>query len=209
MIAIPIALTLILASGCGNSDQTSNSRTGSQTETVQSILDSYTADNTEKGTETDTKITSDESKEPDESTKPEEADISSQDASDDTSDDTETAGNLADSDYIDLTSLSKTMVYSEVYNMMYFPEDFVGKTVKMSGIYAMYYDEVSGKYYHACIITDATACCAQGIEFELTDEYSYPDDYPEQGGDICVEGTFDTYYEGEDLYCTLRNAVKK
>ncbi len=107
---------------------------------------------------------------------------------------------------IDLTILSSTMVYSEVYNMMSAPDGFVGKKVKMEGQFAHYRDENSGKDYYACIISDATACCSQGIEFELTDEYTYPDDYPEDGSDICVVGTFDTYQEAGSGYCTLRKA---
>ncbi len=93
---------------------------------------------------------------------------------------------------VDLTSLSSTMVYSEVYNMVFYPENYVGKTVKMKGSYAIFYDEDMEKYYHTCIISDATACCAQGIEFELTDDYAFPDDYPEEDDVVCVTGTFDT-----------------
>ena len=83
---------------------------------------------------------------------------------------------------VDLTVLSSTMVYSQVYEMVYFPENYVGQTVKMEGIYTHYHDDTTGKDYYACFIQDATACCAQGIEFELTDDYVYPDDYPEEGG---------------------------
>ncbi len=108
---------------------------------------------------------------------------------------------------IDLTVLSGTMVYSEVYNMMVYPEMYIGKTVKMKGPFAYYYDEATGNYYFACIIQDATACCAQGIEFVLTEDYTYPDDYPEFNREICVVGVFDTYQEGQYTYCTLRNAV--
>lgn len=107
---------------------------------------------------------------------------------------------------VDLTELSSTMVYSEVYNMMSSPKDYIGKTVKMNGQFALYHDEATDNYYYACVIADATACCSQGIEFELTDDYTYPDDYPEVGGDICVMGVFDTYKEGDNTYCTLRNA---
>ena len=107
---------------------------------------------------------------------------------------------------VDLTTLSSTMVYSEVYNMMVSPDDYIGKTVKMDGQFALYHDEGTGKYYFACIIADATACCSQGIEFVLIDEYTYPDDYPKEGEKICVIGTFDTYQEGEYTYCTLRDA---
>ncbi len=107
---------------------------------------------------------------------------------------------------VDLTVLSSTMVFSEVYNMMVEPENYVGKTVKMDGTFSVYYDEPTEEYYFACIIQDATACCAQGIEFELTGEYKYPDDYPEEGGNVCVVGVFDTYKENDSTYCTLRNA---
>ena len=91
--------------------------------------------------------------------------------------------------------------------MMVFPEQYIGKTVKMGGLFAYYHDEATGNYYFACIIQDATACCAQGIEFVLTDNYVYPDDYPEVDKEICVVGVFATCQEGNFTYCTLRNAT--
>ena len=109
---------------------------------------------------------------------------------------------------VDLTDLSSTVVYSEVYNMLYGdPESYVGKTVRMEGIFAVYEDEVNQKNYYACIIADATACCSQGLEFELSGKHTYPDDYPELGTDITVTGTFQLYQEGEGLYCHLTDAV--
>ncbi len=117
-----------------------------------------------------------------------------------------TAKRSADGIDVDLTALSGTMVYAEVYNMLTAPEDYIGKTVKMNGLYAYYYDEATGNAYHSCVIQDATACCAQGLEFVLTDDYTYPDDYPDTDGEICVAGVFDTYIEGGYVFCTLRNA---
>ncbi len=108
---------------------------------------------------------------------------------------------------VDLTELSATMVYSEVYNMMVVPGDYIGKTIKMNGSFAQYHDQNTGKNYYACIVKDATACCSQGIEFQLTDDYTYPKDYPKEGDEICVTGTFTTYYEGANGYCTLKDAV--
>ena len=113
----------------------------------------------------------------------------------------ETAGDPAGID-VDLTELSATMIYSEVSNMMTQPDDYIGKTIKMEGAYSLFQDPDTGKEYRACIIQDATACCAQGIEFE-TDQ---ADKCPAQGEDVTVVGVFDTYYEGEYLYCTLRDA---
>lgn len=39
---------------------------------------------------------------------------------------------------VDLTKLSSTLVYAEVFNMLYSPEDYVGKTVKMNGAFSLY-----------------------------------------------------------------------
>lgn len=103
---------------------------------------------------------------------------------------------------IDLTALSATMVYSEVFQMMYYPEDYIGKTVKMEGLFDHYHDDATGKDYYACIIKDATACCAQGIEFQLTDG-QYPAD---STNDVAVKGTFETYEEDGAKYCTLVDA---
>ena len=107
---------------------------------------------------------------------------------------------------IDLTILSSTMVYGEVYSMMTTPEEFLGKTVKMKGAFSYYKDAVTENEYFACVVQDAAACCAQGLEFILEGDYSYPEDYPELGTEITVVGSFDTYQEGEYTYVTMRNA---
>ena len=110
---------------------------------------------------------------------------------------------------VDLTQLSSTMIYSEVYAMVYEPDQYIGKTVKMKGQFAT--QEYNGARLYACIVMDAAACCAQGLEFELSENRSFPDDYPEPGAEITVIGTFDTYREeAEDgnyyIYLVLRNA---
>lgn len=107
---------------------------------------------------------------------------------------------------VDLTLLSSTMVYSEVYNMMTESDDYIGKSVKMQGAFSVYQNEVTGQLYFACIVSDATACCAQGIEFELEGDYSYPEDYPEIGKNIEVSGIFETYEEDGYYYCRLKDA---
>lgn len=106
---------------------------------------------------------------------------------------------------VDLTALSSTMVYSEVYNMMTKPEDYEGKTVKMNGTFAAYEGEIRD-YYFACVISDATACCSQGLEFLLADGRKFPEEYPDTGSEITVVGVFETYKEGEQQYCQLKDA---
>lgn len=113
---------------------------------------------------------------------------------------------------IDLTALSSTMVYSEVYNMMVTPENYIGKTVKMRGQLeiAQLLDADGNpdpqRIYFSCIIADATACCAQGIEFVLAGEHKYPEDYPQPGAEITVSGTFRTYEEDGYIYGQLYDA---
>ena len=107
---------------------------------------------------------------------------------------------------VDLTKLSSTMVYSEVYNMMYTPDDYIGKAVKMRGQFAYYEDPDTKSQYFACVIADATACCSQGLEFVLTGEHTYPKDYPELGSEITVTGIFELYEENGLQYCRLTDA---
>ena len=107
---------------------------------------------------------------------------------------------------VDLTVMNSNLTYSEVYNMVTDPSSYIGKTVKMDGIFDVYTDESTGKNYYACIIQDATKCCSNGIEFELEKETVYPDDYPETGSIITVTGVFDIYEEDGVKYCTLRKA---
>ena len=106
---------------------------------------------------------------------------------------------------VDLTKLNSTMVYSEVYNMVNEPQKYVGKTVRMKGTFQVY--EGAERNYYACIISDATACCQSGIEFVLAGDHEYPNDYPAIGSTITVSGVFDTYKEGDTLYCQLSDAV--
>ena len=113
----------------------------------------------------------------------------------------------ADGVDVDLTVLSSTMVYSEVYNMLLFtPDSYLGKTVKMTGQFSYYEDTTTGNQYFACIIADATACCAQGLEFVWAGEHIYPDDYPEYGTDIIVIGRLESYMENDLMYLHLVDA---
>ena len=196
---------ICIMTGCGNNN--TSVRTGNSSAGVNDVInagmaeeDAKKADKEEPVTESDAGNTGTQKDSADEDpSNPEPA----EEAPDD---ETEKVKNSPDEIDVDLTALSSTMVYAEVYNMMAAPEDYIGKTVKMNGMFASYHDEATDKYYFACVISDATACCSQGIEFVLTDEYSYPDDYPKEGEEVCVCGEFDTYQEGDRTYCTLRNA---
>lgn len=118
----------------------------------------------------------------------------------------------ADGVEVDLTVLSSTMVYSEVYNMLYNdPAHYLGKTVRARGEFSIYQLVVDGVLQpdpvaYACIIADAAACCAEGMEFVLKDDLAYPDDYPEPGAEITVVGEFQSYEENGMTWYHLANA---
>ena len=204
LITIAAILALTLAVGCGEASGTPTSkREFKKTSGVQDVLNAgVAAEEAKKNTENsggiyydkETGEVPDSVKNSGKTSEPENPGIAPE------------AANPEEGIDVDLTRLSSTMVYSEVYNMMVYPENYMGKTVKMSGIFNYLYDEVNDFYYFSCVIADATACCAQGIEFVTTEEFSYPEDYPEFGEDITVIGVFDTYREGNALYATLRNA---
>ena len=107
---------------------------------------------------------------------------------------------------LDLSKLSGTVVYAQVYNLTVDYESWLGKVIKMSGYYSAYADTERNMVYHACVIPDATACCAQGIEFIWAGEHTWPDEYPEEGTDITVTGRLAVYEEDGYMYLHLVDA---
>lgn len=89
---------------------------------------------------------------------------------------------------VDLTKLSATMVYPAVFDIVENPTAYRGKTIKIRGKYFAFHDPAKDEYHHACVIWDATACCIQGMEFELADK-----NYPPNESEITLIGKFDVY----------------
>jgi len=104
---------------------------------------------------------------------------------------------------VDLSTLNKNLIYAQVYSIMTEPDKYEGKIIKMKGAFSVYKDK---KTYFSCIIKDATECCSQGIEFVWKGDHKYPNDYPKENDEITVVGKFNTYKEGNDIYCQLIDA---
>lgn len=105
---------------------------------------------------------------------------------------------------VDLTILTPNMVYAEVYNMMMYPDNYLGKTVKVSGPYYPLYYDGTGNYYHYVMIEDALACCQNGMEF-IWDEgiHAYPEEYPKEDEIIEIVGVMKSYKEEQYIYYYL------
>lgn len=181
IVIISCLLVLSLAAGCGNSADSGGTNAGNPNnveEVLQNQIDAAEG-NTEATTERTTAADEFET-----------GDIYGTEGVD-----------------IDLTQLSGVLLYSQVNYMMYKPEEYIGKTVKVPGTFSAVYSEEAGRYYFGCLVRDRSACCVLGVEFELPEDYVYPDDYPAEDEEITVMGVFDTYVEGEYTYCVLRNAT--
>ena len=107
---------------------------------------------------------------------------------------------------LDLSNMSATFVYAQVFQILSDYQAYEGKIIRLKGWYDVYEDPSSGMVYLSCIIPDATACCAEGIEFVWAGEHAYPDDFPEIGTGVTVTGRFESYMEGEYLYVHLTDA---
>jgi len=101
----------------------------------------------------------------------------------------------------DLTELSSGMVYATVFDIVSQPDSYIGKNVRMEGIYNEFTDPESNITHKGCIVQDATQCCAQGIEFITDDDTGIA---PEQK--ITVVGRFGKYDNNGVPYYALLNA---
>lgn len=112
---------------------------------------------------------------------------------------------------VDLTTMNANMVYSEVYNMIYYPSSYKGKIVKVEGPFKPYESTNPDYCYPAILVQDATACCGNGLEFLL---YGVPrckmqggNGYPLYNEQATIVGRFETYLEGTNVFVHLVDAI--
>ena len=190
-----LLLCILLITGCSNKKGT-NGKGVNNTNSIEKVIDNQIANEDGKTETTESEKAS--------------SDVESNKDIEDTISGAENVRDTDETVDYDLTQMSSDMVYATVYQMMVTPEEYEGKTFRIDGnFYATYY-EATKKYYFYCVIQDATACCAQGMEFVWEDgSHIYPDEYPKDNAEIVVEGTFETYREDgdENLYCRLSDAI--
>lgn len=103
---------------------------------------------------------------------------------------------------VDLTKLSSIMLYSEVSAIALYPEEYDQKTLRIKGTVWQYRTPFEpDKDCFGIMVTDATGCCQQGIQFILKEE-----EYPSIGSEITIQGKLETYKQGEMSYCRLIEA---
>ncbi len=103
----------------------------------------------------------------------------------------------------DLSRLSSTMAYAQLYTMLTEPEQFVGQTVKVRGQYYNSPDASGQPGYHFVIVFDNAACCELGIEFLWTGNHPIAD-YPQPMSIVEMTGLFDICNDGGERFCVIR-----
>lgn len=111
---------------------------------------------------------------------------------------------VSKSDYIDISNLSGTAAYAQVYGIVSDSKSYEGKTIKIKGTFKTYSE--NGKTYYACTVSDAAGCCVQGLEFEPLKKYSYPKDFPKPDETIIVKGKLKIIYKDNFDFCVLQDA---
>lgn len=191
-IGIWLLAAVVLISGCGK--QADNGKGINSGKTVDKVIESQVKKEEQKKTE--------------ESTKEDTQKNDQQNTDTRTSESVQGSVNAPEASVdVDLSVMDSDMIYATVYQMMSDPEQYVGKTFRIEGKFYVTYDEMTKNQYYYCVIKDATECCAQGLEFVWGDgSHIYPDEYPNDGTEVIVDGTFELYMENDSRYCRLANA---
>lgn len=191
-IGIWLLAAVVLISGCGK--QTDNGKWINNGKTVDKVIESQVKKEEQKKTE--------------ESTKEDTQKNNQQNTDTQTPESVQGTVNAPEAAVdVDLSVMDSDMIYATVYQMMSDPEQYVGKTFRIEGKFYVTYDEMTKNQYYYCVIKDATECCAQGLEFVWGDgSHIYPDEYPTDGTEVIVDGTFELYMENDSRYCRLANA---
>lgn len=99
----------------------------------------------------------------------------------------------------DLSNMNANMIFAEIFNLVLMPDEFIGRTFRMKGNFAVYVNEASGNKYFSIIIPDATQCCQQGIDIICLGDMKYPEEFPKIGSEIMVTGQFNSITTDEGL----------
>lgn len=106
----------------------------------------------------------------------------------------------------DLSSMGPDLVYATIYQMMMDPKSYVGKSFKVTGSYYSSYSKDNNQYYHFCMVKDAAACCAQGLELLWADDsMNKHENCPAEEATVTIEGVFETYEDGQNTYGRLKD----
>lgn len=104
--------------------------------------------------------------------------------------------------HMDLSDMSYTMAYAQVYSMVMAPKRHQGETLKIKGSYYGFQTQ-EGQDVHLILIIDEAGCCEVGMEFQITGNLAWPQDYPPNNSIILLTGLMDIIHHGDNPYPLL------
>lgn len=104
--------------------------------------------------------------------------------------------------HMDLSDMSYTMAYAQVYSMVMAPKRHQGETLKIKGSYYGFQTQ-EGQDVHLILIIDEAGCCEVGMEFRITGNLAWPQDYPPNNSIILLTGLMDIIHHGDNPYPLL------
>lgn len=90
---------------------------------------------------------------------------------------------------LDLSKANYNIVSSIAVDIMFDPEKYAGKKMKITGIY--YSSVYEDQRFYSVLLWDATGCCPTGFDFIPPATMTYPDDFPANDEIITVTGLLD------------------
>ncbi len=99
---------------------------------------------------------------------------------------------------IDLSSQSETMVISTLNSILMEPETYLGKSIKIKGIYTTQTDIETNVQYSYVSYIDTTSCCTLDLEYRY-DNYD-PNKLPKLDDSIEIVGVLKSYEENDNTY---------
>ena len=92
---------------------------------------------------------------------------------------------------VDLTKLSSTMVYAEVFNMLVMPEEYNGSLIKVRGTFSQFIPNGKKQSVTTVVVSDALGCCQQGLELLISEDSPLKNqNLPELNQEIEIIGRF-------------------
>lgn len=104
--------------------------------------------------------------------------------------------NTPQASHYDLTMMSETMVFAQVFSLMSSPESFQDSTYKIQGEYEFYTIPETTEVIYFIVINDALGCCPTGIEIRFPENSEPLPDFCE----ILIEGIAHAGFEETFTY---------
>ncbi len=86
----------------------------------------------------------------------------------------------------DLTGMSATMLFGQVFDILHNSENYYESTIRLEGEFEVLVNAVSDESVYTLIVEDEGGCCAQWLRLKMAEGVDI--DIPEAGAAVLLEG---------------------